>query len=118
MKNKLFKVLAITLSVLPAMASAQTTFGTTGRWVDRIGDLIQNLIPIVIAIALLVFFWGLVRFISKAGDETEVKKSKGLMVWGLVALFVMITVWGLVRFMQRELNISGTQVDLPQIPRP
>src|SRR3989344_666818 len=118
MKNKLMKLLVITLSVFPAIASAQTTFGTTGRWIDRIGDLIQNIIPIVVAAALLVFFWGLVKFISKAGDEAEVKKSKGLMVWGLVALFVMITVWGLVRFIQKELNISGYTVDLPQIQRP
>ena len=112
------KLMAVTLLVLPAIANAQTTFGTTGRWIDRIGDLIQNLIPIVIAIALLVFFWGLVKFISKAGDEAEVKKSKGLMIWGLIALFVMITVWGLVRFIQKELNISGYNIDLPQVPRP
>ena len=113
--------MAVTLLVLPAIANAQTTFGTTGRWIDRIGDLVAKIIPITIALALVVFFWGLIKFISKAGDEAEVKKGKGIMTWGIIALFVMITIWGIISFIGKELNISRLDQFpsvIPKVPRP
>lgn len=68
---------------------------------------IEILIPIVAGIALLVFFWGLTRFIMKAGDTSAVKEGRDLMVWGTIALFVMVSVWGILRFVQSDLGIGN-----------
>lgn len=109
--------MSLVVIALPSVVFAQ--FTSTTRLVDRIGDLIEDLIPIVIAIALLVFFWGLAKFIIKAGDETEVKSGRRLMMWGTVALFVIITIWGLIEFIGQELGVTPTQLqNIPSIPRP
>ena len=72
--------------------------------ITAVGGLINPLIVILVGAALLVFFWGLAKFIFRVGgDENAVEGGKRLMIWGLIALFVMISVWGIIRFMQNAL---------------
>ncbi|MCR4279434.1 MAG: pilin [Candidatus Zambryskibacteria bacterium] len=107
--KKLIKMLSIVaLIVFPAVAFAQ--FTQTQTLITRVGDLIQLLIPITAGIALLVFFWGLAKFIMKAGDESEVANGKRLMTWGVIALFVLVTVWGLTEFIGRQLGIESRAI--------
>ncbi|MCR4279435.1 MAG: hypothetical protein NUV78_01715 [Candidatus Zambryskibacteria bacterium] len=77
--------------------------------------LIELLIPVIASLALLAFFWGLVKFIGKVGgDEKAVSEGKSLMVWGLIALFIMITIWGIIAFFSNEAGF--TQFGIPQLP--
>ncbi|KKT12588.1 MAG: hypothetical protein UV94_C0043G0005 [Parcubacteria group bacterium GW2011_GWC1_43_30] len=72
--------------------------------ITAVGGLINPLIVILVGVALLVFFWGLAKFIFRVGgDEKAVEGGKRLMGWGLLALFVMLSVWGIIRFMQNAL---------------
>lgn len=105
------------LLALPAFVGAQT-LGNLDTFVTNIGDLVSTLLPIVVAIALLVFFWGLVKFIFAQGNEEAKADAKKIMLWGLVALFVMVSVWGLVEFIGNALGIDqGEGLDaVPTVP--
>lgn len=70
------------------------------------GNLIGLATGILAALALLVFFWGLVKYLAKADDEKAKEQGKNTMVWGVVALFVMFSVFGLVRFLMTSFGIS------------
>ena len=59
-------------------------------------DGINSLIPVVIGLTLLVFIWGLAKFILASGDEKKIDDGKSLMFWGIIGLFVMVSVWGIV----------------------
>lgn len=111
---KYLKQTIAALVLLPYVAYAQLT--DTGRLIDRVGYLIGRLTIVVGAIALLVFFWGLVKFISKAGGETGIEEGKNIMKWGILALFVMISIWGIIRFMQSELNLRNFAPMQLQVP--
>src|SRR3990167_10734729 len=91
--------------LLPIMASAQLQNIETNI-VTPIGRIINLLIPIVFALALLFFFWGLAQYILASGDASKLEEGRNKMVWGVVALFVMASVWGLVRFIQTEFKIT------------
>ncbi|MDP3763843.1 MAG: hypothetical protein Q8Q92_04385 [bacterium] len=79
-------------------------------------DLIQVVIPVIAGLALLVFFWGLFKFILRVGgDEKAVTEGKSLMIWGLIALFVLVSIWGIMRFLSGELGF-GTTLKLPFLP--
>lgn len=112
------KKIALITSVLalPVVASAQQ-LGNIEGLVRSIGNIVNLLIPIVFALALLVFFWGLVGYIW--GKENDKDLAKKRMLWGVVALFVMAMVWGLVRFIGTALNITeeGAPAVDPLIPR-
>lgn len=79
--------------------------------INAVGGLVSQLTVIAGGVALLVFLWGLVKFIFKPGDEKAHEAGITLMKWGIVALFVMVSVWGIIGFMQRALG-------LPIIPIP
>ncbi|MBX4206552.1 hypothetical protein KW784_02080 [Candidatus Parcubacteria bacterium] len=68
--------------------------------------LIGELLPITVAAAVLVFFWGLFQSIAKGGDKNAAESARNLMVWGILALFVMLSAWGLVKFIQSGLNLN------------
>ena len=77
--------------------------------------LISTATGILAALALLVFFWGLVKYIAKADDEKAKESGKNTMVWGIIALFVMFSVFGLVRFLQNSFGIDENR-GAPPIP--
>lgn len=110
------KVILATLAFAPAFVFAQQLTGVENL-VRAIGRLVALALPIVVAIALLAFFWGLVKFIFVQGDETAKTDAKKIMLWGLIALFVMVAVWGLVKFIGDALNIQpGGTIPIPTVP--
>jgi len=106
-----------------ALTAPLVTFGQAGpdlayleSAIDSIGSLVAQLIPIVIAIGLLFFIWGLVQFIAASGDEAAKEEGKRKMVWGILALFVIVAVWGLVGILADLTGIEvGGTVDTPSV---
>ena len=110
------KVILATLAFAPVLAFAQQ-LGNIETFVSSIGRVVGLALPIVVAIALLAFFWGLVKFIFAQGNEESKADAKKIMLWGLIALFVMVAVWGLVRFIGDALGISqGDTIIVPAVP--
>ena len=76
--------------------------------ITAVGGLVSQATIVVGGIALLVFLWGLAKFIFKANDPEANEEGKNIMRWGLIALFVMVSVWGIIGFLQRELGLPVT----------
>ena len=114
MKKTFFGLVAF---MVPTIAFGQlVTQNTTkdaGGLLTLFGTLVQQLIPIASMLVILFFFYGLSLFILKAGDPKAVEEGKGIMVWGILALFVMISIYGIIGFIQRS---TGT--DMPAISNP
>lgn len=103
------KALIVTaVALMPFVASAQLQNVITNI-VNPIGQIINLLIPIVFALAMLYFFWGLAQYILNSGDEAKKEEGRNKMIWGIVALFVMAAVWGLVRFLGTAIGITPGQ---------
>ncbi len=110
------KVIIATLALAPAFAFAQQ-LGNIETLIGSIGRVVALALPIVVAIALLAFFWGLVKFIFAQGNEESKADAKRIMLWGIIALFVMVSVWGLVRFIGNALGVQqGDTIIVPKVP--
>ena len=80
-----------------------------------VGEIVNLLIPIAIAVALIVFFWGLIKYIQASGKGHE--QGKNIMIAGLVSLFVMVSVWGIVRLEQSALGVDqNNTINAPRFP--
>lgn len=101
------KVILATWAFAPVLAFAANELSNVTSLVTQIGAVVKVALPIVVALALLVFFWGLVKFIFNQGNEEAKADGKKLMLWGLIALFVMISVWGLVNYIGSALGITA-----------
>lgn len=109
--HKLYSAGATLLAfAVPAVASAQN-LGNIETLVQSIGRIIDLAIPIVASIALIAFFWGLAKYIFSAGDPEKQKEGRGIMIWGVIALFVLVSIWGIVGFISNALGISNTETD-------
>lgn len=97
------------LAAAPALAFANTLTDV----VRTIGDLIGLATPIVVALALVYFFYGLASLIMGSGDEKKRKEAVNTMIYGVLALFVMVSVWGIVNVLQDTFNVGGTQTITP-----
>lgn len=101
------------LYTLPLVALAQTPNNLTGL-IAFAGDTLNRIIPVLIALALVVFFWGLIGYIMKKKPG----ESKGIMIAGLLGLFVMVSVWGIIRLAQNTFGVGNVApVGIPQVPQ-
>jgi hypothetical protein len=106
-------LLSAALLAFPLIASAQA-LQPIKNLIVSIGGILNMLIPILIAAALVVFFWGLVKYIT---GGKGIKAGRDTMIAGLVSLFIMVSVWGLVNLAQNALGVSGSgNVQIPQVP--
>ena len=65
--------------------------------IAKVIGLINIIIPVLLALALVFFVLTGVRYIWKAGEGGAEVRTQ--LLWGLIALFVLFTVWGLVNVM-------------------
>jgi len=113
-------ITSIVLASVPMIASAQNELGNIEDLVLALRRIVDILIPVVFALAILFFFWGLAQFILAADDEEARKGGKNKMIWGIVAIAVMASIWGLVAFLQSAFGVEpfkAPSVD-ELIPRP
>lgn len=115
MKKILLKLVALASVTLPAFVYAQTgkAFTTLTTIINQIGSIIKLLIPIVFALAILAFFWGLVKYIFSQGSEESKAEGKNIMLWALIALFVMASVFGIIQLAQNTLDIQKVDTITP-----
>ncbi|NBV76776.1 hypothetical protein EBR66_01260 [bacterium] len=103
-------VSGVALSALPFIAFAQAPSlnrGITGVLLT-LNNALNMLIGILITAAIVVFFYGLVKYLwSNAGEEKQ--NAIKIMVNGVVVIFVMVSIWGLVALLQFTLGVNGRQ---------
>jgi hypothetical protein len=103
MKEHLKATIAGALVFAPFLAFAETLTGILGT----VGQLIGAATPIVVALALVYFFWGLGNFILGSGEGEKRKEAIAIMIYGIIALFVMVSIWGIVNVLQTTFNVQG-----------
>jgi uncharacterized membrane protein len=76
-----------------------------GDLVFRLITLVDLIIPILIGLAVVLFMYGLLRYIISKNSEDR-KEAINVIVYGVVALFVMVTIWGIVEVVGYSLGID------------
>jgi hypothetical protein len=79
-------------------------------WVKCI--ILVAIIPIIFALALMFFLWGVMKFI-RASDSTKKEEGRKFIIAGLIGLFVMTSLWGIISIVSTTLG-TGSAVPLLQ----
>ena len=104
LKFKQFIPLAATLLALPFVAFGAEDIKTI--LTDRVQPILDTLVGIIIGIGVLVFLWGLIKYVTAGGDEEKRKEARNTMIYGIIAIFVMVAVWGLVAILKETLGVT------------
>ncbi len=77
--------------------SCSNEFTTFADFLNFISCIINSaLIQVAITLALVYFMWGVVQYVLSSDSAEERKKSKQVMLWGVISMFVIVSVWGIV----------------------
>ncbi len=119
MKNTLLKLLPLlSLAVVyPILALADTVLVTDPCAADfgfihilcRLQILINYVVPVLVALGVLYFVWGVVQYVIGDSEEAK-KKGRDHIVAGIIGLAVIISLWGLVYIV---VNTFGTDAPGP-----
>ncbi len=99
MKRYVFLIPTAALMPAVAFAAPQTFKELVGVFLDLLGYAV----PLIFALTLLVFLWGITHaWILGGGDEAGVEKGKQIALAGVIGLVVMVSVWGIVAFLRNS----------------
>jgi len=96
-------------------SGAISTLSCSPQNISSFNDFIMNLVigcilspgvKLLIALAVVVFLWGVFNFI-RASDDSKKSEGKKLMLWGIIGLFVIVSIWGIVSILQNTFIPSG-----------
>ena len=93
MKNISKKVgIAVAAFLLPAVAFAQYSVSNSSSLFDAVRSILNAIIPIIIALAVVYILWGIVQSYT-TGDEEKRKAGHFKILYGIIGLFVMLSIW-------------------------
>ncbi|MCE9585039.1 pilin [Candidatus Nomurabacteria bacterium] len=124
MKNKILGFAGLGLVVSPMFAFAQTTncnavalgqLGTLDALLCKIGSLLNSIVPVLIALGVVYFIWGVVSYVI-SDDEEAKKAGKDRMIYGIIGLAVIVSVWGLVSILKNTFGLGGSNTNTVQVP--
>ena len=112
------KLLAsLSVGLVPALLFAQSDFSSVDSALETVQGFIADLIPFAIGIAVLVFIWGLIKYVTAGGDGDKQTEARNTIIWGIIIIFVMVSVWGLVNVLSTTFNLDNDNIPLaPGIP--
>ena len=74
------------------------------------------LVKLFIGIAVVVFMWGAVKFMT-ADDDAGRSEGRQRLLWGIIGIFVMVSIWGLINFIDKSLDLDdAAPTTLPEPP--
>jgi hypothetical protein len=88
----------------------------TADFVARVNNAIINpILALIFAAALLYFLWGGFIFITSASADKGREEGRQHMLWGVIGMVIMVSVFAILRIFL--LTVGVTNSDLPaQLP--
>jgi len=75
----------------------------------------STLIPVIFALAFLVFLWGVFQYFILGGANNEQRETgRNFVMWAVIAFVVMLSFWGIINLVQRSLGFGGE--NRPELP--
>jgi len=88
--------------------SAYGGYGGGGLWnlFSIVMGILSQVVILLIALAVVFFLYGILKYIGSGDDEESRKKGKNLVIYGIIGLFVMISFWGIVNILVNTFELN------------
>jgi len=113
MKKFLIGLTGVSALATPFFAFAATTDAT--GLISLLTKLINQIIPFLIAVIVLMILIGLVMYATSA-DEEKQQKARKLLTGAILALVVFMVLWGIIRLIINTLDLNNTTPTYDELP--
>ncbi len=98
--------------LVPLLALAQSIEDI----ISTLDDIFGSIVPLLMVVAMAAFLWGIVKYIYAAGDEEKRKNAKGIIVYGVLGMFILVAFWGIFKIIEATFGVEiGGTIEVPQI---
>jgi hypothetical protein len=95
--------------------SAQSVTNVTNLFTFVLNIINNVLVPIVFAVAFLMFIFGVYRYFIQGGANPEkVAEGRKFVMWSIIGFVIMFSIWGLINLFINTLGFGGAS--MPGIP--
>lgn len=113
MKRSYILASAVAAFALPLFAFAQAVVGNPSHDSIRgivilMNQVINNLLPFMMVLIFVYFFYGLAKYVLSSGDAEKASEGKTIMIHGVIALFVAVSIYGIIAWLQVFFGATGT----------
>jgi hypothetical protein len=90
--------------------------GTIFTLLCRIGNILNAVVPVLIALGVVYFVYGVITYVI-SDDEEAKKTGRNRIIYGIIGLAVIVGVWGLVHILTNTFMIDNANntITLPTI---
>ena len=114
--TKMYPLLLMFVALTPLVAAAAKS---VLEIVEVIQDVVNIIVPLFMTVAVAVFLWGIIMYITAGGDAEKEKTARGYIIYGLIGLFVLVAFWGLITVITTTFGVTeGTTPITPQVKFP
>ncbi len=83
-------------------------YASVDSFVSNVNKLIINpIIVFLFALAVAIFLYGVLQFITNQEDEEAKTKGRNHMIWGVVGIVIMMGVFTILNMVMNTFNING-----------
>lgn len=72
-------------------------------------QIVNPIIMLLAAGALIVFMWGVFEFIKGAGDEQKREEGRSAIMWGMIGLVIIFGAYGLINLVLGTFGLDEIQ---------
>ncbi|MFA6353907.1 MAG: hypothetical protein WCW93_03165 [Candidatus Paceibacterota bacterium] len=84
-------------------------------FIKNVDEMIINpLIGLLFALAVVYFLYGVFEFLSNQDKEEKKTTGKQHMIWGIVGITIMMGVWTILGIVMNTLGISESEINPKQ----
>ncbi len=75
-------------------------------------EILNPAITLLFLCAIVIFFYGLFKFVSRLSSPQERDTGRQVMVWGIVGMFIMVSAFAIIRVALSIAGVTGS-LNLP-----
>ena len=69
-----------------------------------IANILDPIVMLMFAVAVVVFVWGIVEMLMHGDDSTAREKGRNHMLGGIVGIVIMVSAWGIIFFISNTIG--------------
>lgn len=109
MKKNILLSLFVATGLFPVLAFAATS-ASFFTIMGKAHALLNQVIPVLIALATVYFIWGVIQY-TMSTDEEAKTGARAKIIQGLIGLFVIVAFWGIVGVISNTTGIGSGGFD-------
>lgn len=88
---------------------AEASVMTLMKSINRV--IINPLIILLFALAVVIFVYGLMKYLLNPDSEEIRKTSRSHMLWGVIGMFIMVAVFGIMNIILNTIGENNIKID-------